>query len=98
MFRHAGHVGWHIRSQQEPNLSASDRQRGTGALGRPKSKGKELLIMQRLKVLVLAIVAALAMTAVATATASAALPEFSGPFAKSFTSKSGTGTLETVGK
>jgi hypothetical protein len=44
------------------------------------------------------VVAILSIGAVAAASASAALPEFSGPFPKAFTSTSKASTLETVGK
>lgn len=57
--------------------------------------------MTRVRMLGLALVAALAVTAVAVSSASAATcstkPCFTGPYPNTFTSKSGAGTLETVG-
>jgi hypothetical protein len=53
--------------------------------------------MQRLKVVRLVLLAAFAVSIVSVASASAALPEFTGPFPKTFTSTSGKGALETVG-
>lgn len=51
--------------------------------------------MKHLRILGLAVAAVLALSAVAASGASAALPEFTGPFPKAFTSTSGKGTLET---
>src|SRR5581483_11264539 len=53
--------------------------------------------MQRMKLVRLTLVAVFALSLSSVASASAALPEFKGPFPKSFTSTSGKGTLETVG-
>ena len=53
--------------------------------------------MQRIRTTGLCLVAALAIFATAAASASAALPEFSPPFSKTFTSKSEGTVLETVG-
>jgi hypothetical protein len=53
--------------------------------------------MARIKIAALCLTATFAVGAVAAASASA-LPEFSGPFPKPFTSKSGVSNLETVGK
>jgi hypothetical protein len=53
--------------------------------------------MKRLRRLALCGLAALAMSAVAAASASAALPEFSGPFPKPYTSKGAKVVIETSG-
>jgi hypothetical protein len=54
--------------------------------------------MKRIRMAGLCLVAVFAVSAVVAASASAALPEFSGPFPKPFTSKSGKVYVETVGK
>jgi hypothetical protein len=54
--------------------------------------------MKRITITGLCLAAMTLTSAVATTTASAALPEFSGPFSKTFTSTSGKTLLETVGK
>jgi hypothetical protein len=54
--------------------------------------------MKRVRVGGLCVIAVFALSAGTAASASAALPEFSPPFPKPFTSKSGTSVLETVTK
>jgi hypothetical protein len=54
--------------------------------------------MKRFKVVGSCLIAVIALSAAMAGSASAALPEFSGPFSKPFTSKSATSVLETVTK
>ena len=54
--------------------------------------------MKRIRMIGLCLVAVFAMSSLLAASASAALPEFSGPFPKADTAKSGKLHLETVGK
>jgi hypothetical protein len=53
--------------------------------------------MMRFRIVGLCLMTAIGISATVSASASAALPEFSGPFPKSVTSKSGIAIIETVG-